>query len=195
MPEAEEYSERPKPAQAADADERLAAQIREHREAAGMSQDGLAKSMSAGGVTWYPQTVHRVETGARKVSVGEAKVLAEIFHTTVDRLTWPGKEASAAGLMEMATGRAVSAWEQIAAWTASLLWNQRHLGTTVAEVEAAGLESPKMREIAEEARKVLEMTPEAAVEQGHRDHARMQAEGDDQYEDEDGPAAERPGEP
>jgi hypothetical protein len=89
------------------------------------------------------------------------------------------------------TGRAESAWGQIAAWTASLLWAQRQLGTTVGEMERADyLGSARIRELADGARHAIGMTPDMAVETGRKDHVRMQAEGDDPYEDEDGLAYE-----
>ena len=167
-------------------DEQFAVRLREERERKHWSQADVARLMGGPERGWHPQTVQKIESGHRKVSVGEAKALAGIFGTTMDRLTWPGRAASAAGLLDIFTGRAESAWEQIAAWTATLLWAQGQLGTTVGEAEAADcLGSQRIRELADGARKAIEMTPEAAVETGRKDHARMRAEGDDPYEDED----------
>jgi DNA-binding transcriptional MerR regulator len=45
--------------------------------------------MSARGFPYYQQTVRRIEDSQRKVSVGEAKALAEILGTTIDGLTEP----------------------------------------------------------------------------------------------------------
>lgn len=168
----------PPPLPAGLADERFAANIREQRERQDKSQADIAALMREQGWSYHPQTVQRIEAGHRKVSVGEAEALARILRTTVDRLTWPGRAASAAALLDMATGRAESAWEQIASWTATLLWSQFQLGTTVAETERADyLGSPRIREIAESARMALEMTPEAAIETGRKDFARMREEG------------------
>ena len=70
-------------------DELFAIQVRETRERLKMSQGELARQMSARGFPYYQQTVRRIEDRQRKVSVGEAKALAEILGTTIDRLTEP----------------------------------------------------------------------------------------------------------
>ena len=168
------------------ADEQFAVRLREERERRHWSQADIARIMAGRGWRWHTQTVQKIEAGHRKVPVGEAKALAEIFGTTVDRLTWPGQAASAAALLDQVTGRAENAWEQIASWTAALLWAQGQLAVTVAEVEKADyLGSPRIRELAEAARHAMGMNPDRAVETGRKDNVRMQAEGDDPYEDED----------
>ncbi len=80
-------------------DELFAIQVRETRERLKMSQGELARQMSARGFPYYQQTVRRIEDSQRKVSVGEAKALAEILGTTIDRLTEPvsAKEAGYRG--------------------------------------------------------------------------------------------------
>lgn len=162
--------------QAGLADERFAGNVRERRERVKMSQADLAEAMAAGGFRWYPQTVHRVETGARKVSVGEAKALAEILGTTVDRLTWPGQEASAAGLLMEHTARAEQARQQIAEEAYALRHNQRQLELTVARVEQAGyFGSAEIRRLADAARKAMELSADAAVAEGFREHAEVTA--------------------
>ena len=147
-----------------------------------MSQGELARQMSARGFPYYQQTVRRIETGQRKVSVGEAKALAQILGTSMDRLTWPGREASAAALLDRSIARAEQAYQQIASWTATLLWVLGQLGTTVGETEGKTFrETQKMQEILREATDVLQLTPEAAVEMGRREHS----EGRGVHEEED----------
>src|ERR1700733_12223766 len=70
-------------------DELFAIQVRETRERLKMSQGELARQMSARGFPYYQQTVRRIEDSQRKASVGEAKALAEILATTIDRLPEP----------------------------------------------------------------------------------------------------------
>jgi len=70
-------------------DEQFAIQVRQTRERLKLSQGELARQMSARGFSYYQQTVRRIEDSQRKVSVGEAKALAEILGTTIDRLTEP----------------------------------------------------------------------------------------------------------
>lgn len=177
----DEDSEGPPRTPAGLADERFAAQVRERRERAKMSQADLAKEMSAVGWPWYPQTVHRIENGTRKVSVGEAKSLAEIFGTIVDRLTWPGKEASAAGLLLMFTVRAEDAWRQVASWTSTLRHAQKQLSGTLASVERDGyFGSDEIRELAEEARNAIGLTAEGAVTEANREEEAAEEEPDDE---------------
>jgi DNA-binding transcriptional MerR regulator len=91
--------EGPAPDPAGVVDELFAIQVRETRERLKMSQGELARQMSARGFPYYQQTVRRIEDSQRKVSVGEAKALAEILGTTIDRLTEPvsAKEAGYRG--------------------------------------------------------------------------------------------------
>ena len=153
------------------ADEQFAVNIRETRERKGMSQSALADEMRERGWSWHPQTVQKVEGGQRHVRVGEAEALARIFGTTMERLTWPGTVASATALLDMSIGRAQGAWTRIARETATLLWNLAQLRTTVNEVERDDyLGSAEIRETVAEAKAVLEITPEDAVEQGRVDH-------------------------
>lgn len=152
------------------ADENFATRIREERERKRWSQADVARFMAERGWPWHPQTVQKIENGHRKVTVGEAKALAEIFKTTVDRLTWPGKVASAAGLLNMYTARAEQAWHQIAAWTDVLLTAQEHLEPNLSRAERDGyLGSAEIRRLAGEAREALAATPEGAVAEGRRE--------------------------
>src|SRR5208283_4617751 len=73
-------------------EERFAANLRAVRDAAGMSQGRLADEMAARGWPWRQQTVTRVENGRRMVRLGEAKAVAEILETSLDRLTQPTGE-------------------------------------------------------------------------------------------------------
>ena len=85
----EEEEEGPAAEPAGVVDELFAIQVRETRERLKMSQGELARQMSTRGFPYYQQTVRRIEDSRRKVSVGEAKALAEILGTTIDRLTEP----------------------------------------------------------------------------------------------------------
>jgi DNA-binding transcriptional MerR regulator/transcriptional regulator with XRE-family HTH domain len=168
---AEKEEEAPRVEPAGVVDELFAIQVRETRERLKMSQGELARQMSARGFPYYQQTVRRIEDSQRKVSVGEAKALAQILGTSMDRLTWPGREASAAALLDMSIARAERAYQQIASWTATLLWALGQLGTTVGETEGKTFrETQKMQEILGEAADVLQLTPEAAVEMGRKEH-------------------------
>lgn len=78
-------------------DERVAGNLRRLREKRGWSQADLSAMMTGLGWRYHPQTVHKNETGQRKVPIGEAEVLARIFGTTLDRLTWlEGEDAAVA---------------------------------------------------------------------------------------------------
>ena len=74
----------------------------------------------------------------------------------------------------MTIGRANSAWEQIAAWTVTLLMAQRQLQTSTGEAERAGFyDSDRVREIVREAHIVMEITPEDALEAGRKDYEEL----------------------
>jgi transcriptional regulator with XRE-family HTH domain len=162
------------------ADEQFAVNVRETRERKGMSQAALADEMRERGWPWHPQTVQKVESVQRHVRVGEAEALARIFGTSMERLTWPGTVASATALLDMSIGRAQGAWQRIARETATLLWNLNQLQTTVNEAERDDyLGSAEIREIVTEAKTVLEITPEDAVEQGRADHEALLADDDE----------------
>ena len=137
------------------ADERFAVNVRENRERQKLSQADIARRMTEAGWSWHPQTVQRIEAGHRKVTVGEAQALGQILGETVDRLTWPGRVASCAGLLNMSMGRLNQAWERIERGTSMMLWNLAQLQTTVGEAEKGDyLGSAKIRQLVAEAREV-----------------------------------------
>jgi hypothetical protein len=59
-----------------DLDSLFAALLRHRRGQGGLSQAEVAAMMVEAGYRWYPQTVHRIEHGERKATVGEALTLA-----------------------------------------------------------------------------------------------------------------------
>ena len=90
---------------------------------------------------------------------------------TVDRLTWPGREASTAALLDRVTAKTERAFDQIIHWTGTLLFAQRQLGTTVGEAQRAGhYGSDRIRDQARAAEEALEYTPEDAVARQHQQH-------------------------
>jgi transcriptional regulator with XRE-family HTH domain len=197
MPEQEEHpSTQPADSEADDgglpplpaglADERFATNIREIRQRKKMSQGELARRMAEQGYPYYQQTVRRIEDGTRKVSVGEAVALGQILSSTVDRLTWPGREASAAGLLDMTMGRLNEAWSQIERGTAAMLWNLGQLQGVVASVEKDDyLGSATIRNLVKEAKEFLKWTPEAALEGGYAEHEALPDGGEEPEEEGD----------
>jgi transcriptional regulator with XRE-family HTH domain len=55
------------------------ARVREMRQANRYSQAGLADAMRGHGFSWHQNTVFRVETGRRRLSLEEGAALAAIF--------------------------------------------------------------------------------------------------------------------
>ena len=102
-------------------EERFAANLRAIREAAGMSQGRLADEMGARGWPWRQQTVTRVENGRRMVRLGEAKAVAEILETSLDKLTQPTGEMRVVELLSEWTHQAGAAWLAIKESTVQLL--------------------------------------------------------------------------
>jgi transcriptional regulator with XRE-family HTH domain len=161
--EQEEHEGLP-PERAGVTDDLFAAAVREARERKKMSQGELARRMADRGFPYYQQTIRRIEDGRRKVSVGEAKALAQILETTIDQLTWPTQEASAAALLDMNITRAGQAYEEISRWTGTLLWALGQLETAAAEAKGMTFHEPrKMQVLLREAEAVMKFTPEGAV--------------------------------
>lgn len=162
-------------------DEWVAWNVRIRRENLGMSQADLAQKMAALGWKYYPQTVHRIESGQRKVTIGEAEALARIFSTTVDTLTWPDMVTHTAAWFGVFIGRADAAFEQIAAQARELLFDREHLERALAEVERRKIgDQDGVREVADDARSVLERAaPEQAVEVGRGEYEEWRARAPD----------------
>jgi transcriptional regulator with XRE-family HTH domain len=154
------------------ADERFAANVRQLREGQGKSQADVARLMAGHGWPYHPQTVQRIEAGQRKVSVGEGEALARILDTTVDRLTFPGPAAQAAGFLDASLSRARDAYKQIGEAARVLLVARHTLTRTLADAEKAGFhDSAQIRALAGQAREILETAvPEQAVAAARADH-------------------------
>lgn len=153
-------------------DDWVAWNVRLRREDLGLSQAELAQKMAALGWKYHPQTVHRIEQGQRKVTVGEAEALARIFSITVDALTWPNMVTHTAAWFGVFIGRADAAFERITAQTRELLFDREHLERALAEVERRKIgDQDGVREVADDARSVLDKTePEQAVEVGREEY-------------------------
>jgi len=165
------------------ADELLAYNMRKLREAADMSQVELARQMSEHGHLWHQSTVGRIEAGRQPLRFAEAVALATVLKTSLDRLTWTTSEKSASHLLNSSISSADEAWNGIADGTAHLLGAQFHLASTVTSCEISNYyESDRIRDLVREARGLLDRTPEAAVAEGRRSHAKLQAAGADEGE-------------
>ena len=162
-------------------DEWVAWNVRLHRENRGWSQADLAQKMAADGWKYHPQTVHRVEAGQRKVTIGEAEALARIFGTTIDSLTWPDMVTHTSAWLGMFTARADAAFEQIASQTRELLFDREHLERALAEIGRRGISDHEdVLGPIDEARSVLaDAAPEQAVEAGREQYEQWQASATD----------------
>lgn len=155
-------------------DEQVAANLREFREKLGWSQDDLAEKMTAAGEKYWRQTVHRNETGQRKISVGELAALAHVLGVSVSRLMQPAIEHNTVAWFDRFTASANAAFEDIAAATGQLLFARAHLEEGIEDARKRGLdERERVRAAIADARAVLEHgTPERAVQTGREDYAR-----------------------
>ncbi|MFI7584848.1 helix-turn-helix transcriptional regulator [Kocuria sp. M1N1S27] len=71
-------------------DARFAESVKRLREERGWSQGELARQLLAAGMEGFHQTtVSRIEKGERPVRLGEARALARVFDTSVDRMVAP----------------------------------------------------------------------------------------------------------
>lgn len=73
-------------AEPVDLDETFAANLKQAREDARLSQEELARRMSLRGFRFHQSTVNKIETGERKVSIGEAAELATVLHVRLEAL-------------------------------------------------------------------------------------------------------------
>jgi cell division inhibitor SepF len=151
------------------AEQRFAANLRETREAQSMSQYALAREMSDRGWPWRQQTVARIETGQRMVRLGEGTAIAEILHIPLDTLIQPIGETRDAELLSEWIKRARTAYKEIVRAAAELITTRGNLRGHPALV---GLISPRLEELAQEARAVQALTPDAAIAEAAGQRAR-----------------------
>jgi FtsZ-interacting cell division protein YlmF len=153
-------------------EQRFAANLRALREISGVSQVSLAQEMANRGWPWRQQTVTRVENGQRMVRLGEARAVAEILKTSIDRLTQPTEETREIELLSEWMRQAKGAWRQIVDATAALLNAQANLGIHPAVKSSEPPTSPRMLETLQEVKNVRRLNPEGAVAQGIAQRAR-----------------------
>lgn len=153
-------------------DQRVAANVRSRREEIGLSQADLAARMAAIGWPYHPQTVSRVESGARKVSIGEGEALAGILGVTLGELTWPDPVTNVIAWFDMFTSAADEAYGQIARGVRDLLFARAQLERGVATADAHGLgeQEDVLQAVADARDRLRESTPDRAAEQGMRDY-------------------------
>jgi transcriptional regulator with XRE-family HTH domain len=111
--------------------------LRALRERKGMSQAALAEAMRKRDWPWHQTTVHRVETGAQSLRIGEIVDAAHILGVTTDRLTWAGPEASESSLVAATHGRLREAWRETADAAARLKAATSAADRAVAESSAS----------------------------------------------------------
>jgi transcriptional regulator with XRE-family HTH domain len=84
------------------------------REEKGMSQSEVARQMSERGHPWHQSTVYRVEQGKQEASYSEARDLAAILRTSMERFSWTGPEANGTAYVYAAGARLHQNYEQVA---------------------------------------------------------------------------------
>lgn len=145
-----------------------------------MSLADVAREMTEVGVKRAPQTVHKDESGQRKIGIGEAEAYARVLKTTIAQLVLPDAESSTLAWFGNFLGRADSAFEDIAAGTRRLLFARDHLERGIESAEKRELDGQeRVREMIREAQAALEnATPEKAVETGRQDYERDYEDGE-----------------
>lgn len=69
-----------------DPNERFRTNVRATRESRGLSQSQLSDALRNFGYTWPQSTIQRIETGQRRVDVGEAHALADALGVPITTL-------------------------------------------------------------------------------------------------------------
>jgi hypothetical protein len=115
--------------------------------------------------------VTRVEGGQRAIRLGEARAVAEILGTSIDRLTEPTEDIRTAEALAEHLRAAKASWSQIATATDQTLRARAALALLLAREPASS--AARIVEAARDAELVLrDLTPDAAVTEGYRRVAR-----------------------
>lgn len=156
-------------------DARLGLNVRTLRERRGMSGEALAQAMRDRGHRWHQNTVVRVEAGTQGVKFAEARDLAEILATSLDRLTWASAEANAAEALYAAGGQVRRAAAEVSGAVFRLLADTDRAGI-IAKGTAEGV-SPRVAAALDDLHGSLaEATLEQAVAEGIARHGELAAE-------------------
>ena len=101
----------------------LARRVREEREAREWTLESLAHAMTTAGCPMDRFTVHKIETGARKVTTSELAAFSKVFQRSADSLIWPidREVAWVFKRYQAAVERRVKAEDEIKTWEARLL--------------------------------------------------------------------------
>lgn len=70
-------------------DDNFGASLRYWRELRDITQEDLSKRMRARGFDFHQSTLYKIESGKRRVLLGEGVALAELLQVPLDRLTSP----------------------------------------------------------------------------------------------------------
>ena len=89
----------------------VARNLKEMRQAAGLSQARIAELMFSKGQPWHQQTVYKIEAGLRAVRAGEVADLAAVLGVTLTALLSGdcGDAAAGRGAMERALREQIAA--------------------------------------------------------------------------------------
>lgn len=90
-----------------DLDKQFAEGVKRARLQAKMTQEQLTQAMVDRGFGFYQATMYKVESGARRVTVGEAIALAQILGTSVESLAGTGPDSIDAPGMTLDERRAL----------------------------------------------------------------------------------------
>jgi transcriptional regulator with XRE-family HTH domain len=152
-------------------DKNFAANLREYREAHGISQDELAQRMTRYGFAFSQATIWKIEQGKRPVKISEAVALADAVDVPRWRdLTIEPDSSRIQADVDRAGRAAYNAYEQIRAAAAAYIQAQLELSYAIRTARAAGVP------VASPASSWLENPPEQAVLE-----ARVAGELDDEH--------------
>lgn len=154
------------------ADERrFVENMQRQREREQWSQSELARRMVDAGWSNYNQmTVSRTEKGERPLRLSEARALAEIFQTPLEKMLRPPREAAIASALDDVMGYVRAARDGMAASVNELRQNLGMLADIAQEAEDAlagewedeSLRTKTVRKL-EVSRELLSWTPESVL--------------------------------
>lgn len=85
-------------------DDNFGASLRYWRELRDITQEDLSQRMRARGFDFHQSTLYKIETGKRRVLLGEGVALAEVLQVPLDRLTSPQPGSEPAILAQLKLG-------------------------------------------------------------------------------------------
>lgn len=155
-------------------EDRFAANLRTLREHRGLSQEALAAAMAGRGYRWHQATVYKVESGERRIQLGEATAVAAVLGVPLDKMIEPTEDVVAVSEIRKTWNEFVTSGERLEKVLEAhdaIRRELERLFTTAAQSGAGALDllSPEERRRMEKAVTSVERLPDPEPDWQTRD--------------------------